>query len=64
MACLSTPYPFKFFKGCFPQSLLGPFLNTFPHILSDSYRNHKSNSFNGSVTDQEPDVKADQIITE
>ena len=21
------PYPFKYFKGCFPQILLGPFLN-------------------------------------
>ena len=23
---LSRPYPFKFFKGCLPQILLGPFL--------------------------------------
>ena len=28
MVCLSRPYPFKFFKGCLPQILLGPFLNT------------------------------------
>ena len=27
-SCLSRPYPFKFFKGCLPQILLGPFLNT------------------------------------
>ena len=26
--CLSRPYYFKFFKGCLPQVLLGPFLNT------------------------------------
>ena len=26
MVC--RPYPFKFFKGCLPQTLLGPFLNT------------------------------------
>ena len=25
---LSRPYPFKFFKSCLPQILLGPFLNT------------------------------------
>ena len=28
----SRPYPFKFFKGCLPQILLGPFLNTLSHI--------------------------------
>ena len=26
---------FKFFKGCLPQILLGPFLNTVPQILTD-----------------------------
>ena len=31
--CLSRPYPFKFFKGCLPQILLGPFLNTWTHLL-------------------------------
>ena len=30
MICLSRPYPFKFFKGCLPQTLLGPFLNNLP----------------------------------
>ena len=30
--CLSRPYPFKFFKGCLPQILLGPLLNTLSHI--------------------------------
>ena len=24
--CLGRPYHFKFFKGCLPQILLGPFL--------------------------------------
>ena len=33
MVCLSKPYPFKFFKGCLPQVLLGPFLNTLSHII-------------------------------
>ena len=26
-------HPFKFFKGCPPQILPGPFLNTLPHII-------------------------------
>ena len=26
-ACLSRPYLSKFFKGCLPQILIGPFLN-------------------------------------
>ena len=30
--CLSRPYPFKSFKGCLPQILLGPFLNTLSHM--------------------------------
>ena len=35
--CLSRPYPFKIFKGCLPQILLGPFLNTWAQIwLNDS----------------------------
>ena len=33
MVCLSRPYPFNFFKGCLPQVLLVPFLNTCSHIL-------------------------------
>ena len=24
---------FKYFKGCLPQILLGPFLNTFSHMI-------------------------------
>ena len=28
----SRPYHMKFFKGCLPQILLGPFLNTLTHI--------------------------------
>ena len=38
--CLSRPYPFKFFKGCLPQILLGPTLEYFvPYVcwyLTDS----------------------------
>ena len=26
-------YPLKFFKGCLPQILLGPFLNTLSHLI-------------------------------
>ena len=29
--CLKQTIPFKFFKGCPPQVLLGPFLNTLSH---------------------------------
>ena len=33
MVCLSRPYPFKFFKGCLPQILLGPLLNTLSQMF-------------------------------
>ena len=33
MLCLSRPYHFKVFKGCLPQILLGPFLNTLTHTV-------------------------------
>ena len=33
MVSLNRPYHFKFFKGCLPQVLLGPFLNTLTHIV-------------------------------
>ena len=36
---LSRPCPFKFFKGCLPQILLGPFLNTLSHLLVFLLRN-------------------------
>ena len=32
VVCLARPYHFKFFKGCLPQILLGPFLDILPHI--------------------------------
>ena len=32
---ISRPYHFKFFKGCHPQILLRPFLNTLTHVSSD-----------------------------
>ena len=31
-SALSRPYPFRFFKGYFPEILLGTFLNTLSHI--------------------------------
>ena len=33
MVCWGSPYLFKFFKGCLPQILLGPFLNTLSQIV-------------------------------
>ena len=33
MVCLSRPYPFKFFKGCLPQVLLDPLLNTLSQMF-------------------------------
>ena len=30
--CLSRPYPFKFFKGCLSQILLGPLFSTLSHL--------------------------------
>ena len=33
MVCLSTQYPFIFFKGCLPQILLSPFLNNLSQML-------------------------------
>ena len=37
-SALGRPYPFKLFKGCLPQILLGRFLNTLSHIIY----NHKN----------------------
>ena len=37
MVCLSRPYHFKFFKGCLPQILLSPFLNTLTHIFLNKH---------------------------
>ena len=33
------PYPFKFFKGCLPQILLGLLLNTLSYIENGSLKN-------------------------
>ena len=35
---LSRPYSFKFFKGCLPQILLGPFLNALSQIAYDTLK--------------------------
>ena len=32
VVCLGRPYHFRFFKGCLPKILLGPFLNTWSHM--------------------------------
>ena len=34
MVCPGRPYDFKFFKGCLPQILLGPFMNTLTQTLT------------------------------
>ena len=31
--CLSRPYPFKFFKGCLPQILCGPFIHSTQYFV-------------------------------
>ena len=36
MVYLRRLYPFKFFKECLPQILLGPFLNTLSHLILSS----------------------------
>ena len=33
MVCFGRPYHFRFFKGCHPQVLLGPFVNTLSHLF-------------------------------
>ena len=33
LVCLGKPYHFTFFKGCLPQILLSPFLNTLCHVF-------------------------------
>ena len=40
MVYLSRPYHFKFFKGCLPQILLGPFLNTLSQIFYPNAGKH------------------------
>ena len=35
--CLGRLYHFKFFKGCLPKILLGPFLNTLTHMQINDY---------------------------
>ena len=39
----SRPYAFKFLKGCLPQILLGPLLNTLSHIYSDELNKQVNN---------------------
>ena len=36
MVCLGRPFHLKFFKGCLPQILLGPFLNTMTQMCLSS----------------------------
>ena len=41
-SALGIPYPFKFFKGCLPQILLGPFLNPLPHLIMTDLRSSQN----------------------
>ena len=38
MVCLNRPWQFKLFKGCLPQILIGPFLNTLSRIYIQSQK--------------------------
>ena len=38
-SALGRPYPFKFFKGCLPQILLGPFLNNLTQLCLNIWTN-------------------------
>ena len=38
---MGKPYPLKFFKGCLPQNLLSPVLNTLSHILKGQSKEGK-----------------------
>ena len=42
------PYHFKFFKGSFPEILLGPVLNTLAHLIvaSDDIAVQRHEAFN------------------
>ena len=44
--CLRRPYHFKFFKGCLPQILLGPFLNTLTQAIIISSKLAQTNQLN------------------
>ena len=41
MVSLSRPYHFKFFRGCLPQIVLGPFLNTLTQMTCKKQRKIK-----------------------
>ena len=47
---LNRPYHFKFFKGCLPQILLDPFLNT----LSQMQLHNQRCNINKNMTEQPP----------
>ena len=38
MVYLGRPYHFKFFRGCLPQIVLGPFLNSLTHFYFSIFR--------------------------
>ena len=35
---ISRPHPFKFSKGCLPQNLLSPLLNTLSHMFFEKWK--------------------------
>ena len=42
--CLGRPYHFKISKGCLPQILLGPFLNTLTNLFVNFLLNNKADT--------------------
>ena len=44
MVGLSRPYPFKLFKGCLPQILLGPSLHTLSYLFFLLTRHNSTDS--------------------
>ena len=57
------PYPFKFFKDCLPQTLLGPFLNILSYML---LKRHSYSEKQGIISSFVPSValniKASNLI--
>ena len=54
--CGRRLYHFKFFKGCFPQVLLSPFLNTLSQMTQGN-----SSSFIAPKVQQQRSIEAEKI---
>ena len=58
---LGRPHHFKFFKGCFPQILLGLFLNTLTHLFF-SKRRLPSLQYTSNCRNQKLSIYAQSIL--